>query len=435
MTPRDGILILDAERAVIEEANPFITELLGYSREELLGRSFRDLGFLGDRAKGTALFEEARRDGYVRCDRLPLRIRDDGSVFVELVGHSYIVDDRKVIQFNVHGASLKSREEEALLPESAEVDPLRVLRLGHAVQLEARSLLLAITDHARLLTRADSAELWLRDPERDVLERAQSSGAGVPAGGGAVLRGEGLAGRVWETGQAVHIDGAGPADRCALGAPIRWRDEFLGVLGSHAGPGACFSTSEAGLLDLLAGQAAVTIVNSRLSAEIERLAVVDELTGVFNRRGLVILGAREIERARRLGRPLAALFADLDHFKSLNDDYSHEVGDQALREISRRIHGSMRRIDTVARYGGEEFVILLAETELDPAVEVAERVRQIVEATKLATGRGTTHLTVSVGVAAHGPETLDLEALIRRADEAMYAAKQAGRNRVVALAS
>jgi len=89
----------------------------------------------------------------------------------------------------------------------------------------------------------------------------------------------------------------------------------------------------------------------------------------------------------------------------------------------------------MARYGGEEFVILLAETELDPAVEVAERVRQIVEATKLATGRGTTHLTVSVGVAAHGPATLDLETLIRRADEAMYAAKQAGRNRVVALAS
>jgi len=434
MTPRDGILILDAERGVVEETNPFLSELLGYPREELLGRSYRDLGFLGDKARGAALYEQVLRDGYVRCDRMPLRVRDDGTVFAEVVGNSYMADDKKIIQFNIRDVSLDQRPGQDGTSGTG-FGTLEALRLGQAVQMEARSLLEAITEHARLLTRADAAELWLRDPERDVLERAQFSGAGVPAGGGAVLRGEGLAGRVWETGQAVKLNGAETKTRCALGAPIRWRGEFLGVLGSLAGPNGCFSPSEAGLLDLLASQAAVAIVNSRLSAEIERLAVVDELTGVFNRRGLVILGAREIERARRLGRPLAALFADLDHFKSLNDDYSHEVGDQALREISRRIHGSMRRIDTVARYGGEEFVILLAETELDPAVEVAERVRQIVEATKLATGRGVTHLTVSVGVAAHGPETLDLETLIRRADEAMYAAKQAGRNRVVALAS
>ncbi len=194
-----------------------------------------------------------------------------------------------------------------------------------------------------------------------------------------------------------------------------------------------FSESDSAALDLFAAQAAVSIVNSRLSAEIEQLAVVDELTGVFNRRGLVILGGREVERARRLGCPLAVLFVDLDHFKSLNDEYSHEVGDRALREVGRRIQDSMRRIDTVARYGGEEFVVLLAETELGSAVEVGERVRQVVEATNLATERGPAHLTVSIGVTAQGPKTVSLEGLIRRADEAMYAAKQAGRNRVVAL--
>ena len=165
---------------------------------------------------------------------------------------------------------------------------------------------------------------------------------------------------------------------------------------------------------------------------LEQLAVVDELTGVFNRRGLVILGGREVERARRLGCPLAVLFVDLDHFKSLNDAYSHEVGDRALRVVGRRLQESMRRIDTVARYGGEEFVVLLAETELGAAVEVGERVRQMVEATNLATESGTARLTVSIGVTTQG-EATSLEGLIRRADEAMYAAKQAGRNRVVAL--
>ncbi len=435
MTPRDGILILDAERAVIEEANPFVTELLGCSREELLGRSYRDLDFFGDRTRGAALFEEVRRDGFVRCDRLPLRVRDEGTVFVELVGNSYLVDDRKIIQFNVHGVTSRSPESETRVTEGEEFDPRHLPRLGHDVRLEVKSLLEKITEHARQLARADAAELFLRRPERDVLERAHVAGTGVCGTLGEERPGEGLPCRVWKIGECVLLGGRECPFRRALGVPIRWQGELLGVLGALSNGEGSFTDSDAGLLDVLAGQAAVAIVNSRLSEEIEQIAVVDELTGVFNRRGLVILGAREVERARRLGHPLAALFVDLDHFKSLNDEYTHEVGDQALKEVSRRIHGSMRRIDTVARYGGEEFVALLVETELEPAIEVAERVRHSVEATNLATGRGTARLTVSVGVTVQGPTTRNLAELIRRADEAMYAAKQAGRNRVVALAS
>ena len=431
MTPRDGILILDAERAVIEEANPFITELLGYSREELVGRSFRDLDFLGNRARIAALFEKARRDGYVRCDRLPMRIRDDGSIFVEFVGNSYLVDNRKVVQFNVRGVSEKP-EGATAQPEAADADSSEVLRMGHAVQLEVDSLLETITGDARIFLGADAAELFLHRPERDELEPAHMVGS-APEARADVRPGAGLAARIWETGKGLLMRGEEPPFRSALGVPVRWRGELLGVLALLSYRDGSFSTSDTELLELFASQAAVAIVNSRLSAEIEQLAVVDELTGVFNRRGLVILGAREVERARRLGRPLAVLFVDLDHFKSLNDEYSHEVGDRALREVGRRIHDSMRRIDTVARYGGEEFVVLLVETELDSAIEVGERVRQVVEATNLATARGTARVTVSIGVTARGPKTMSLEGLIRRADEAMYAAKQAGRNRVVAL--
>ena len=435
MTPRDGILILDAERAVIEEANPFITELLGFSREELLGGSFRNLGFFVDGARGAALFEKVRRDGYVRCDRLPLRDRHGRTVFAELVGNSYLVDDRKVIQFNVRGVSAEREDEEKLSEESAALDPLPVLRLGREVQLEVCSLLQSITEQARSLTGADAAELFLYRPERDALERAHVAGDGVCSAIGDVRPDEALACKVWETGECALLAGKECPFRRALGTPIRWRGELLGVLVSLSGQETSLSETDRVLLDRSAAQAAVAIVNSRLSAEIEQLAVVDELTGVFNRRGLLTLGAREVERARRLGRPLAMLFVDLDHFKALNDEYSHEVGDKALRKIGQRMLDSMRKIDVVARYGGEEFVVLLVETELGSAMEVAERVRQAVEATNLATDRGTAHVTVSVGVTVRGPETRDLDALIRRADEAMYAAKQAGRNRVVALAS
>ncbi len=435
MTPRDGILILDAEQAVIEEANPFITELLGYSRDELVGRAFRDLGFVGDRARVAALFEKVRRDGFVRCARLPIRIRDDGDILVEFVGNSYLVDNRKVIQLNLRGLSDRDEEPDALPPEGAEVDPHDVVRTGQAVQLEADSLLEKITGDACVCLGADLAELYLHRPEKEALELAHGAGIRAPEPGAGAWPGAGVAARVCESGEGLVRRGGEAPFRSALGAPVRWRGKLLGVLALVAERDGAFSERDLEQLDRYAAQAALAIVNGRLSAEIEQLAVVDELTGVFNRRGLVILGSREVERARRLGHPLAVLFVDLDHFKSLNDEYSHEVGDKALRRISRRIHDTMRKIDVVARYGGEEFVVLLVETELGSAVEVAERVRQAVEATNLATDRGTAHLTVSVGVTVRGPETLDLDALIRRADEAMYAAKQAGRNRVVALAS
>ena len=101
MTPKDGILILDAERAVVVEATPFLAELVGCSREELLGKPIREVDFPGVGLQGETLLEKVRRDGYVRYDGLPLRTGEGDSVLVDLVGNSYLVDGRTVIQFNV----------------------------------------------------------------------------------------------------------------------------------------------------------------------------------------------------------------------------------------------------------------------------------------------------------------------------------------------
>jgi diguanylate cyclase (GGDEF)-like protein/PAS domain S-box-containing protein len=444
MTPRDGILIIDPENAIVVEANPFLMRLLGYRREEIVGRPFPEVGFLADPVQGETLFEKVRREGFVRWEDLPLKRRDGSLVFAELVGNSYFVDDRIVIQLNI-GEVAERRP--GLKNPRPDYTPTGSSRLGHLccqVHGDSKTLLRTITSHARALLKADAGELFLYRPERDELERVVAVGTGGSRLGAEVRRGKGLAGRVWETGENVQLQndphvmprpetGRGLPWRRALGAPIRSRGDFLGALGVFSGRGKGFSGSEAQLLGLLAGQAALAIINARLASELEQLAVIDELTGVFNRRGLLTLGTREVERARRLGRPLAMLFVDLDHFKALNDAYSHEVGDKALREVSRTIHDRMRKIDMVARYGGEEFVVLLVETELASAVHVAERVRQAVEATSLLTERGPARVTVSVGVTARGPEASDLETLIHRADKAMYAAKQAGRNRVVAL--
>jgi diguanylate cyclase (GGDEF)-like protein len=202
---------------------------------------------------------------------------------------------------------------------------------------------------------------------------------------------------------------------------------FINLVGLRPG---FFTAEHASRLRAFADQVAMAIENARLYAEVERLATLDEVTGVANRRRLFELGQREFERARRYDTPLSAILLDLDHFKQINDTYGHHAGDRVLAGIAAAIQASVRQIDLFGRYGGEEFVLLLPDSPLPAAVEVAERLRALVENLRFDTARGELRVTVSLGVAqlAHGIPALPT--LIDRADQAMYAAKQAGRNRV-----
>ena len=122
---------------------------------------------------------------------------------------------------------------------------------------------------------------------------------------------------------------------------------------------------------------------------------------------------------------------DIDHFKLINDIYGHAAGDQAIAEVANRLRASIRNIDILGRYGGEEFVLLLPETELPGAVLLAERLRQVIGASPIATVSGLVRLTVSVGVATSNAEVADVNNLINQADAQLYSAKKAGRNRVI----
>ena len=177
-------------------------------------------------------------------------------------------------------------------------------------------------------------------------------------------------------------------------------------------------------------QAAVAIENARLYAETQRLAILDDLTGLYNRRGLFELGQREFERATRFKHPLAALFLDIDHFKLFNDRYSYAVGDQVLVLFANCVRANLRNFDLIGRYGGEEFVVLLPEADLPSASEVAERVRRSVETLQVKTELGETNITVSIGVYLKTADIPDLEALVDRAGQAVHEAKNLGRNRV-----
>ncbi len=162
-------------------------------------------------------------------------------------------------------------------------------------------------------------------------------------------------------------------------------------------------------------------------AEIVRQAFSDYLTGLPNRRALHCAAAREMARARRNGRPMCVLLADIDYFKAINDDFGHAQGDAVLRVIAATLSAHIRATDTVARWGGEEFALLLPETDLAAARVVAEKCRIAVQALSTNLPRS---ITITLGVSEiHLSDSI--EAALERADAALYAGKASGRNRVV----
>ncbi len=163
--------------------------------------------------------------------------------------------------------------------------------------------------------------------------------------------------------------------------------------------------------------------------ELERSACTDSLTGLFNRKTAEIRFREEISRHGRSGEPLSCLMLDVDHFKSVNDNHGHQIGDMALVEVARIVSELSRQADAVFRYGGEEFLILLTNTSLQSALIIADRMRIKVEEDTAKLSDGALSLTISCGVAEYcGNESV--EKLIGRADAALYRAKANGRNRV-----
>lgn len=162
------------------------------------------------------------------------------------------------------------------------------------------------------------------------------------------------------------------------------------------------------------------------------MAAIDSLTGLFNRHYALRHLRAMLARAGESGRPVAALMLDLDGFKAINDTHGHLAGDAVLREFARRLQENVRGVDLVARLGGEEFLVVMPDVDASVALSVAERIRKAVERPefRLGEGEGSVRVTVSIGVGLSEPGETDSEALIRRADAALYASKNAGRNRV-----
>lgn len=184
---------------------------------------------------------------------------------------------------------------------------------------------------------------------------------------------------------------------------------------------------------LLVGKRILTLQAELVAARdsMRHAATHDSLTGLLNRGEIFGMLERELERARRERRPLSVILADIDHFKGLNDTCGHLYGDEALREVARRLQSKLRVYDGVGRYGGEEFLLVLPACELKGAAERAKELLEVIAATPIVSNNIETSITISMGVAvSECVGAKELEKLLRRADSALYGAKQGGRNRV-----
>jgi two-component system cell cycle response regulator len=204
--------------------------------------------------------------------------------------------------------------------------------------------------------------------------------------------------------------------------------QTLGVLALDSSHPDAFHDGDLQSLESVADICATAIQNAHYVERVKQLAYLDGLTGIFNRRFFELRILEEIERARRYGSGMAVIMTDIDQFKRLNDEFGHVLGDEVLRQVSSLFHQQVRKIDVVCRYGGEEFAILLTQTGPEQAFNIAEKLRRMV-ATWQFPGVPRT-VTVSAGAAAFPEHGTTRDELVKAADSALYAAKQAGRNQV-----
>jgi diguanylate cyclase (GGDEF)-like protein len=215
-----------------------------------------------------------------------------------------------------------------------------------------------------------------------------------------------------------------------MGLPMVVEDRVIGVFAITADRTDAFSGHHKDFLETLCHQAALSVSDAQLHDQVARLATTDGLTGIPNHRKFQERLVDEFERQNRRPGYFSLIMLDVDHFKQINDTFGHPVGDQVLKRLAAILSRMLRKVDTVARYGGEEFSLLLHNAGKREALRLAERIRKTVEDTRFEVGIHRIPVTVSMGVATFPEDTRLRQNLLEQADQALYAAKKSGRNRV-----
>ena len=454
-TAKDGILLLDAVTGQITDVNPFLIELLGYSYEEFIGKSLWEIGPFKDIAASQDAFKELLEKKYIRYDELPLETKNGQRVDVEFVSNLYKVNGKKVIQCNVRDISERMRTKDSLNKANEELSSLVVELQKHDHEMRLINRMNDLLQACK--TQAEAFQvisLALGD-----LFNGQSGGLAILHDSGHFL--ETLAGwgdepllepifsldDCWaiRRGQSHEVMDpqvnvicrhfVRPPKTGYLCLPLVVQGEMLGLFSleipaelkpEHAnhwrqrvitvGEGIKLSLSNLQLREIMREQ-----------------ANHDSLTGLFNRRYLNDTLPRELNHARRDKSHTCIAMLDIDHFKHFNDTYGHDAGDLMLRELGRVLRENVRKSDIACRFGGEEFVLILLDSSPESSRQHLEKINTLVKELQIRYGEQLLgSMSLSIGIIDASEHDLTADELLSAADKALYAAKHAGRDRIVA---
>jgi diguanylate cyclase (GGDEF)-like protein/PAS domain S-box-containing protein len=450
---KDGIIVLDAGTGRITDVNPFLREMLGYSHDELLGKQLWEIGPTRDIAASQQAMRQLQDREYIRYEDLPLENRTKEPVPVEFVSNVYAVGGLRVIQCNVREITARKRAEDDLrrLNDELVARVAEMTRRGvelnrlnqmydllHACETQEEAYKVIALTAAELFV-GQSGFLAMLRPRDQRLVTAARWGEGestTPSFAAsdcwAMRRGQPHAVVDPHVGLVCRhlVDQPASGYLCV---PLTVHGEALGLLCVRDSANDATQSPVTERLAVAMGEGIkLSLSNLRLRERLREQATLDVLTGLHNRRYLDETLARESHRALRRQSPLCVAMLDLDDFKLFNDTYGHGAGDALLRELGRLLRQNLRKSDVSCRYGGEEFALLLPDSALADTRQRVEQIRQLVKQMDVRhADRPLGRVTVSCGIAQMNPQGEPPGELLRAADQALYAAKLAGRDRVV----
>lgn len=384
------------------DVNDAFEHVLGYSQEEVIGRTSFDLNLWVDEDTRPKILREIQSRG--RVDNLEVRLRrKSGEIFHALVYITPITLHNTACLLTMTMDITERKQSEDQLRETR--DTLQTIIHSSPLAI----LTLDAEDHVTMWNPA--AEGIFGWSDKQILLQADPTIPESKIKEHEALRNATLSGMSFSNLDTIRMNRDGEQIPVSLSvAPLRGQqDDVIGRL--HI----------------------ITDITERkkLQEELRQQATTDELTKVSNRRHFIEIANSEIKRAIRLKRMPALALVDIDHFKQINDTYGHAAGDQALVAFSQLCQKQIREIDVFARFGGDEFVLLFPETSQEQAFEIVERIRLALTSKPLELGDHQVPITLSCGIASMGDDQTSFDTLLNRADQALYRAKEAGRNRVI----
>ncbi len=454
-TAKDGILLLDAVSGEITDVNPFLSKLLGYTYEELMGKKLWEIGPFKDVVASQTAFKELKRKKYIRYEELPLETKGGERVEVEFVSNLYEVDGQKVIQCNIRDISERIRSRDILRKTNDNLS----------------SLVIELQNHDRELNQINKMNDLLqacktKEEAYQVIGMAVSELFPGHSGGLAILHDSGQYletfsrwgdDQLLETifsmedcwamrrGQLHEVNDIKANIHCShfvrppkagyICLPLVVQGETLGLfhLGTPSGLNPEHVTRWRQLIMTVGEGIKLSLSNLKLREIMREQATHDPLTGLYNRRYLNDTLPREIEYTRRHKIDTCLALMDIDHFKHFNDTFGHEAGDIVLRELGHLLQENVRKSDIACRFGGEEFVLVMFDSSQDASRQHLEKICTLIKGLQVRYGEqllGT--MTLSVGMVDILEKNFTSEELLRAADRALYAAKNAGRDQIVA---